>query len=192
VDIKSLEKDIGQWKDIYVEDELFLCSESGQEKIKRSIDEQGLDKVVIAACSPGHHYHVFRDCIGEKINPFLWEFVNIREQCSWVHKGQAATDKALALIKGGVEKARLLDPIGTARVPVSKEILVVGGGIAGIQAAIELDSKDYKVYLVEKEPTIGGNMVKLDKTFPTDDCSMCTISPKLSDVARRKNGELLT
>ncbi|NYT11397.1 MAG: hydrogenase iron-sulfur subunit [Methanomassiliicoccales archaeon] len=192
MDIDALSNDVARWEDVYVDDELFLCSESGQEKIRRSIDEQGLDKVVIAACSPGHHYHVFRDCIGERINPFLWEFVNIREQCSWVHKGKEATEKALALIKGGVEKTRLLDPIGTVKVPVSKDILVVGGGIAGIQAAIELDSKEHRVYLIEKEPSIGGNMVKLDKTFPTEDCSMCTISPKLSDVARRKNVELLT
>jgi heterodisulfide reductase subunit A len=192
VDVESLKEEMRKWDGIYVDEELFLCSEAGQEKIKRSIEREGLDKVVIAACSPGHHHHVFRDCIGEEINPFLWEFVNIREQCSWVHKGREATDKALALIRGGVEKARLLESIGTVRVPVNKNILVVGGGVAGIQASIELDSKGHHVYLVEREPSIGGNMVKLDKTFPTDDCSMCTISPKLNEVARRKNVEMMT
>lgn len=187
-----MKKEVSTWPDVLVYDELFLCSETGQKRIKLKIEEDRLTKVVIAACSPGHHYHVFRECIGEKMNPFLWEFVNIREQCSWVHKGEEATGKAIALIRGGVEKARLLEPIGSIRVPVNKDVLVIGGGIAGIQTAIELESKGHKVYLVEREPTIGGNMVKLDKTFPTDDCSMCTISPKLSDVARRKNVRLLT
>ncbi len=183
---------ISSWNDVFVDDEIFLCSESGQSRIKRKIEEEDLSKVVVAACSPSHHYKVFKDCIGEKINPFLWEFVNIREQCSWVHKGPEATSKALSLVRGGVEKARHLFPIRTTDVPVNKDILVVGGGITGIQTALELESKGHRVYLLEREPTIGGNMVKLDKTFPTDDCSMCTISPKLSDVASRDGIEIMS
>ncbi|MFW5914335.1 MAG: 4Fe-4S binding protein, partial [Thermoplasmatota archaeon] len=186
MDIDRLKGEVSTWPDVYVDDELFLCSEAGQMKIKETIDRESLDRVVVAACSPGHHYQVFKDCIGERINPFLWEFVNIREQCSWVHKGEEATSKALSLIGGGVEKARLLGPIGTTTVPVNTAVMVIGGGIAGMQASLELESRGHQVYLVEKEPSIGGNMVKLDKTFPTDDCSMCTISPKLSDVASRK------
>lgn len=192
MDIGSLKREISSWSDVYVDDEVFLCSESGQSKIKDKIGEEGLSRVVVAACSPSHHYKVFKDCIGEKINSFLWELVNIREQCSWVHEGEEATSKALSLISGGVEKAKHLSPIYTTRVPVNKNVLVVGGGITGIQTALELESKGHRVYLVEKDATIGGNMVKLDKTFPTDDCSMCTISPKLSDVASRDGIEILT
>lgn len=191
VDIQKVKEAVSSWG-AKVYDYIFLCSEAGQEMIKRKIEEDELSRVVIAACSPSHHAHVFRDCIGEKLNPFLWEFVNIREQCSWVHEGEEATKKAIALIRGGVEKAKHLHPIETARVPVNKDVLVIGGGIAGMQASLELASKGHRVYLVEKEPSIGGKMVKLDKTFPTDDCSMCTISPKLSEVAQNKNIVLLT
>jgi len=192
VNIDHLRQQIASWEGVYVEDEMFLCSEAGQERIRRGIDERGLGKVVIAACSPGHHSHVFKECIGSRINPFMWEFVNIREQCSWVHEGKEATEKALSLIRGGVSKARYLAPIESTRVPVNKDVLVIGAGIAGMQASLELESRGHRVYLVEKEPSIGGNMVRLDKTFPTDDCSMCTISPKLSDVASRKGIRLLT
>jgi len=191
VDIERVKEAVSSWG-VKVYDYIFLCSKPGQELIKKKIEEDDLKRVVIAACSPGHHYHVFRDCIGEKLNPFLWEFVNIREQCSWVHRGEEATKKAIALIRGGVEKAKLLRPIGTTKVPINKNVLVIGGGIAGMQASLELASKGHRVYLVEKEPSIGGKMVKLDKTFPTDDCSMCTISPKLSEVAQNRNIELLT
>ncbi|MBC7115333.1 MAG: hydrogenase iron-sulfur subunit [Archaeoglobi archaeon] len=191
VDIEKVKEAVSSWG-VKVYDYIFLCSEAGQEMIKKRIEEDGLSRVVIAACSPSHHSHVFRECIGEKLNPFLWEFVNIREQCSWVHKGEEATRKAIALIRGGVEKAKLLQPVETVKVPVNKDVLVIGGGIAGMQASLELASKGHRVYLVEKEPSIGGKMVKLDKTFPTDDCSMCTISPKLSEVAQNKNIAILT
>jgi heterodisulfide reductase subunit A len=162
----------------------FLCSEIGQDLIKEKIEELNLDAVVVASCSPKHHGAIFQACIGEKMNQYRWEFANIREQCAWVTPDKKkATEKAKAIISGAIEKSRLLDDIGSTRVPVTKDILIIGGGITGMHAALELTAKGFHVNLVEKKETIGGNMVRFDRVFPTDDCAMCTSSPILAEVA---------
>ena len=190
--VEEVEKTTGD--DVLVYKHLFVCSQAGQELIKDKIEEENLDRVVVASCSPKHHGAIFSKCVGEKLNPYLWEMVNIREQCSWVHRDdpKKATAKAFALIHGGIEKARKLEEIGKTSVPLTKDVLVIGGGIAGMHTSLELADKDFKVYLVEKKPNIGGNMVRLDRTFPTDDCSMCTISPKLNEVVNNQNIMLIT
>ncbi len=189
VDIKKLKEELSKDPGLYVVEDTFLCSQAGQGLIKDSVKEKGLDRVVVASCSPKHHGDIFKNCVGEVLNPYMWEMANIREQCAWVHQNdnEKATEKALALVRGAIEKVKLHEPIGQLTVPVSKEVLVIGAGIAGIHAALEMGDKGYHVHLVEKTPIIGGNMVKLDRTFPTDDCSMCTISPKLNEVASHPN-----
>lgn len=136
--------------------------------------EKKLDRVVIAACSPRLHEPTFRKMLETAgLNPYLLEMSNIREHCSWVHEdGKTATAKAKDLVHMAVERARLLEPQEAATVPVTQAAMVVGGGIAGIQAALDLADQGYQVYLVEKEPSIGGMMAKIDKTFPTMDCSI--------------------
>ncbi|MDY6865079.1 MAG: FAD-binding protein, partial [Halobacteriota archaeon] len=165
IDIDGLVKEIedATGDDVLVYQNLFVCSQAGQDLIKEKIDEEGLDRVVVASCSPKHHGDIFSKCVGEKMNSYLWEMVNIREQCSWVHRDdpEKATGKAFALIMGGIEKARELLEIGKTSVPLTKDVLVIGGGIAGMHTSLELADKDFKVYLVEKKPNIGGNMVRL-------------------------------
>jgi heterodisulfide reductase subunit A len=152
----------------------YSCSEPGQVGMIADIKKHGLDRVVIAACSPRLHEPTFRAMLHEAgLNPYLLEMSNIREHCSWVHEdGAVATAKARDLVHMAVERARLLEPQESMKVPVRQAALVVGGGIAGIQAALDLGDAGYQVYLVEKEPSIGGMMAKIDKTFPTMDCSI--------------------
>jgi len=153
----------------------YLCSEPGQALIKKDIQEQGLDRVVVASCSPRLHEPTFRKCIGEAgLNPYLLEMANLREQCSWVHTHdhEAATLKAKELVRSAVARARHLDACDEFEVPIRRSTLVIGGGIAGIQAALDLADSGYKVILVERQPSIGGIMARLDKTFPTMDCSI--------------------
>lgn len=152
----------------------YSCSEPGQEGMVREIREHRLDRVVIAACSPRLHEPTFRNMLERAgLNPYLLEMSNIREHCSWVHEdGRVATAKAKDLVHMAVERARLLEPQDASTVPVAQAALVVGGGIAGIQASLDLADQGYQVYLVEKEPSIGGMMAKIDKTFPTMDCSI--------------------
>jgi heterodisulfide reductase subunit A len=193
VDIGKLREELSKDPDLYVVEDMFLCSQGGQGLIKNSVKEKGLDRVVVASCSPKHHGDIFKNCVGEVLNPYMWEMANIREQCAWVHKdNEEATGKALALVRGAVEKVKLHEPIGQLTVPLTKEVLVIGAGIAGIHAALELGDKEFKVHLIEKSPIIGGNMVKLDRTFPTDDCSMCTVSPKLNEVASHPRVKIYT
>lgn len=153
----------------------YLCSEPGQNLIKKDIKEQGLDRVVVASCSPRLHEPTFRQCISEAgLNPYLLEMANLREQCSWVHSHDrpAATLKAKDLVRSAVARARRLDACAELEVLITRSTLVIGGGVAGIQAALDLADSGYKVVLVEKEPSIGGIMARLDKTFPTMDCSI--------------------
>ncbi|MCK6480525.1 MAG: FAD-dependent oxidoreductase [Planctomycetes bacterium] len=152
----------------------YSCSEPGQNGMVKDIVEKKLDRVVIAACSPRLHEPTFRKMLETAgLNPYLLEMSNIREHCSWVHEdGKTATAKAKDLVHMAVERARLLEPQEAATVPVTQAAMVVGGGIAGIQAALDLADQGYQVYLVEKEPSIGGMMAKIDKTFPTMDCSI--------------------
>lgn len=153
----------------------YTCADPGQNEIKKAIREYKLNRAVVASCTPKIHEPTFRECVADAgLNPYLFEMVNIREHVSWVHQGEkeAATEKAKDLIRSGVGRARFLEPQIEAEVPVTKAALVIGGGVAGIQAALDLADGGHKVYLVEKEATIGGIMAALDKTYPTMDCSI--------------------
>jgi heterodisulfide reductase subunit A len=159
----------------FVQENRYTCSEPGQEEIKKGIMDHGLDRVVVAACSPRLHEPTFRKaCEDAGLNPYLMEMVNVREHCSWVHineKGKA-TEKALDLVKMAVARAMNLTPQREARVPVTPRTLVIGGGIAGIQASLDLAAMGYKVFMVEREASLGGIMAQIDKTYPTMDCSI--------------------
>ena len=172
----------------------YMCSDPGQSLIKADIEELGLDKVVAAACSPRLHEHTFRAALEEAgINPYLLEMANIREQCSWVHSDPGeATSKAKVLVGGSVAKAGFLRELPRREFPVTQSVLVIGGGIAGIHAATNMAAAGKKVYLVERGPSIGGHMAQLDKTFPTLDCSACILTPKMVDVERYPNVDILT
>ena len=151
----------------------YSCSDLGQNSIKDAIKERQLDRVVVAACTPRMHEGTFQKCITQAgINPYMLEMVNIREQCSWVHTdNDVATAKAIDLVRMGVAKLLRLSPLTPLKFPVEKRALVIGGGIAGIQAALDLANASYHTTLVEKTPSIGGTMALLEKTFPTLDCS---------------------
>ena len=154
---------------------LYTCSDPGQEEIKKAIAENNLDRVVIASCTPRLHEPTFRKTLAAAgLNPYLMEMANIREQCSWVHlhDREGATAKAKDLVAMGVARARKLEPQTETVVPVKKAALVIGGGVAGIQAALDLADNGFPVYLVEKEPSLGGIMAQIDKTYPTMDCSI--------------------
>ncbi len=153
----------------------YACSEPGQQEIKDDIYEHGLDRIVVASCSPRLHEPTFRQMLQSAgINPYLLEMANLREQCSWVHMNEpeAATEKATDLVKMAISRVRLLQPLKEEILPLTKRALVIGGGVAGIQAALDLGDNGFDVVLVEKKPTIGGTMAQLDKTFPTMDCSI--------------------
>jgi len=153
----------------------YTCADPGQNEIKKAIAEHNLNRVVVASCTPKIHEPTFRQCVAEAgLNPYLFEMVNIREHVSWVHQKQKeeATEKAKDLVRSGVARARYLEPQIEMEVPITKAALVIGGGITGIQAALDLADGGHQVYLVEKEPTIGGIMAALDKTYPTMDCSI--------------------
>jgi heterodisulfide reductase subunit A len=179
---------------VVARDYKFMCSSLGQELIEKDIKELGLTRVVVAACSPHLHEKTFRNaCKNAGLNPYLCELVSIREQVSWVHTDKAAaTDKAKAVISGGVERVIWHEPLEPLRVPINPDTLVVGGGIAGIQAALEIADSGSHVYMVEREPSIGGHMAQFDKTFPTLDCSACILTPKMVDVGNHPNITLLT
>jgi len=153
----------------------YTCADPGQNEIKKAITEHNLNRVVVASCTPKIHEPTFRECVADAgLNPYLFEMVNIREQCSWVHQNQKeeATEKAKDLVRSGVARARFLEPQTELEVPITKTALVIGGGVSGIQAALDLADGGHQVYLVEKEPTIGGIMAALDKTYPTMDRSI--------------------
>jgi heterodisulfide reductase subunit A len=165
----------------------YMCSEPGQRMIQDDIKARKLDRIVIATCSPRMHEETFRKAIAEAgLNPYLVEIVNLREQVSWPHSQEPkkSTEKAKDLVRMGVARVKVLEPLERRRVSVEKNVLVVGGGIAGIQASLDLANAGFKVYLVEKAPSIGGRMAQLDKTFPTLDCSACILTPKMVDVAK--------
>jgi len=153
----------------------YTCADPGQNEIKRAVREEKLDRVVVASCSPRMHEPTFRGCVWDVgLNPYLMEMANLREHCSWVHTGdrEGATEKAKDLVKSAVYRACLLEPQQEMTVPVTRKALVIGGGVAGIQAAMDLADGGHKVVLVEKRPSIGGIMAALDKTYPTMDCSI--------------------
>ena len=180
---------------IVAKDNRYTCSDQGQELIKNDIKEHNLNRIVVASCSPRLHEPTFRKACEEAgLNKYLFEMANIREHCSWVHlhDKEAATEKAQDLVRAAVAKATLLEPEVESEVPITRRALVIGGGVAGIQAALDLANTGYKVFLVEKKPSIGGRMAQIDKTFPTMDCSICILAPKMSEVGHHPNIELLT
>jgi heterodisulfide reductase subunit A len=180
---------------VFASDNLYSCSDPGQDAIKKAIKDNGVNRVVVAACSPKMHEPTFRRCITDVgLNPYFLEMANIREHCSWVHlwEKDKATEKAIDIVAMAVAKARHLQPLESIGVPVHKKALVIGGGIAGCQAALDLADMGFGVYLVERAPSIGGRMAQLDKTFPTMDCSICIEGPKLVDVGRHPNIKLMT
>lgn len=180
---------------VHAVDSLYTCSQPGQEQIKHDIKELQLNRVVVASCTPRLHEPTFRAaCESAGLNPYLLEMANIREHCSWVHlhDKDAATEKAKELVAMAVQRAARLAPQFELTVPVIRKSLVVGGGVAGIQAALDMADAGYKVYLVERSGSIGGRMAQIDKTFPTMDCSICILAPKMSEAGRHPNIELLT
>ncbi len=173
----------------------YTCSDSGQDDIKKKIKDLNLNRVVVASCSPRLHEPTFRRTVEEAgLNQYLFEMANIREHVSWVHtrEPEKATEKATDLVKMAVAKAARLEPLETTKVPVTKSVLILGAGVTGMRAALDLGDMGFKVYLVEREPSIGGVMAQLDKTFPTLDCSICIEGPMMSDVGKHDNIELLT
>jgi heterodisulfide reductase subunit A len=196
VDIEEVVKHAKSLPDVAIAKHYaYVCSETGQSMIQEDIKKHNLDRIVVAACSPRMHEETFRKTVAEAgLNPYLLEIVNLREHCSWPHSDEPgkATEKAEELVRMGVARVRLLKPLEKRRISVDKNVLVVGGGIAGMQASLDLADAGFKVCLVEKAPSIGGRMAQLDKTFPTLDCSACILTPKMVDVAKHPNVTLLT
>jgi heterodisulfide reductase subunit A len=176
VDCQNVAESAAEMEDVVVSKDIaYACSEPGQKQIKDDILEHGLDRVVIASCSPRLHEPTFRQMLQSiGLNPYLLEMANLREQCSWVHMNEpeAATKKAMDLVKMSISRARLLYPLKEDILPLTKRALVIGGGVAGIQASLDLADNGFDVVLVEKRPSIGGTMAQIDKTFPTMDCSI--------------------
>ena len=179
---------------VITRDYKFMCSQPGQELIKNDIKELGLNRVVVASCSPTMHEPTFRRACQEAgVNPYLFEMANIREHCSWVTEDKRlATEKAKALVSAAVRRVYYHQPLEMKEVPINPNTLIVGGGIAGIQAALKIADSRHMVYLVERSPSIGGHMAQLDKTFPTLDCSACILTPKMTQVGSHPYIELLT
>lgn len=176
VDVDTVVEKASGLKDVvYAVKNRYMCSEPGQAEIKKAIMEKNLNRVVVAACSPRMHEPTFRNCVESVgLNKYLVDMANIREHCSWVHmrdKDQA-TKKAFDIVKAYVARARFLEPQEEREIPVKKAALVIGGGVAGMQAALDLADAGIQVYLVEKEPTLGGLMAQLAKTYPTMDCAI--------------------
>lgn len=172
----------------------FMCSDPGQDLIKQDIKNLGINRVVVSACSPLMHELTFRLAAESAgLNRYLVQIANIREHCSWIHDDrEQATQKACALVNAAVKRVALHEPLEITKSKINKNTLIVGGGIAGIQAALEIANAGYHVYLVEKEPTIGGRMGQFDKTFPTLDCAACILTPKMVSVGHRKDITLMT
>ncbi len=195
VDVEAVKDYAATLPNVVVSEEYkYMCSDPGQSLVQNDIKQKGINRVVVAACSPRLHEPTFRRAIKEAgLNPYLFEFANIREHDSWVHMNEpeAATEKAKDLVRMAVAKARLLESLESETVGVTNQALVIGAGVAGIQSALDLGDMGFKTYLVEKNPTIGGRMAQLDKTFPTLDCSMCILAPKMVDAGKHENIELL-
>ncbi len=166
----------------------YMCSSPGQALIKEAIKEKGLDRIVVCSCSPSLHEKTFRECLKESgINPYLLEIANIREHCSWVHRDkETATQKAIEIMRLAVTKVTHNRPLEKTYMPIEKRVLVIGGGISGIQSAIDISFAKFPVVIVEREASIGGRMARFDKTFPTLDCAACILTPKMVTVAQNK------
>ena len=179
---------------VYSTNYQYMCSENGQQLIKQAIKEHNLTGIVIGACSPRMHEPTFRKAAeAAGLNPYMVEVANIREHCSWIHKDiEEATEKAVILVRTAIAKVKLNAPLMAGESPVVKRALVIGGGIAGIQAALDIADAGFEVDIVEKNATIGGRMAQLDKTFPTLDCSACILTPKMVDCAQHEKIDILT
>ena len=195
VDVVKVAEEAGKLEGVaYSTDYKYMCSEPGQTIIKQMIKEKGLTGMVVAACSPRMHEPTFRKACSEAgLNPYMCEMANLREHCSWVHdKSDATTKKAIDLVRMLVEKVKFNKPLYPIKVPVTKTALVIGGGIAGIQASLDIANSGHKVVLIEKDPSIGGHMSQLSETFPTLDCSQCILTPRMVEVAQHPNITLMT
>ena len=189
VDVKTVAETLSHEPGVvFAADYPYMCSESGQNLIKDAIREHGLTGVVICSCSPRMHETTFRKAAESAgLNPYMVEIANIREQCSWIHKDmKTATEKAVILGRAAIAKVALNTPLTSSETPVTKRALVIGGGIAGIQTALDIADAGFEVDIVEKEPTIGGKMAQIDKTFPTLDCAACILTPKMVDCAQNE------
>ena len=196
VDLKEVAKFVEKQDEIsIIREHSNMCSGAGQKLIIEDIKEFGLEKIVIASCSPQFHEKTFRTTLEKAgLNPYVLEMANFREHCSWTHRDEPhiATEKAKDLVKSSIEKARFDYPLEKKKIEMGNRVLVIGGGVAGIQASLDLAAAGKEVTLIEKEPTIGGNMALLTKTFPTEDCAACIISPKMAEVQDNPKIRLLT
>jgi len=195
VDVERVAQEVGKLPGVaFSTDYKYMCSDPGQNLLKNAIKEQKLSHIVVAACSPRMHEKTFRKAVeAAGLNPFLCEMANIREHCSWVHENkEEATHKAIEIVGMMVERVKKNRVLPAITVPVTKRALVIGGGIAGIQAALDIADCGHQVVLVEREPSIGGHMAQLSETFPTLDCSQCIMTPKMVDVANHPNITLHT
>jgi heterodisulfide reductase subunit A len=179
---------------VVARDYKYMCADPGQDLIKKDIKELGVNRVIVASCSPRMHEPTFRRCLQlAGLNAYFFEMANIREQVAWCTADKAAaTKKAMALVRGAAARVPYHEPLEERTSPVCPVTLIVGGGVAGIEAALKIASSGNKVWLVEREPSIGGNMARFDKTFPTLDCAACILTPKMADVGRHPNITLLT
>jgi heterodisulfide reductase subunit A len=180
---------------VFVQENMYTCSDAGLTEIKTAIVNQDLERVVVAACTPRTHQPLFQDtCREAGLNPYLFEFVNIRDQCSWVHmhEPEAATRKAQDLVRMGVAKARLLQPLEEQEVPVEPAALIVGGGMIGMTAALNLAERGFEVKLVEREPQLGGLLLRLDKLYPTQDDALPLVQARIAEVQRHPRIEIFT
>jgi heterodisulfide reductase subunit A len=195
VDVKKVVEALGQTPDVvFATDYMFMCSEPGQTLIQDAIRDHNLDRVVVAACSPTMHFRTFSSAIQRAgLNPYMLEMANIREQCSWVHPDKAVgTPKATDIVRMAAAKTRWFEPLYPHEIGVTRRALVIGGGVAGIQAALDIANAGVPVVLVERSPSIGGRMAQLDKTFPTLDCSGCILTPRMTEVSQHPNITLRT
>jgi len=197
VDVKAVLEAVKTWEGVIVAKyNKYLCSRPAQDVIINAIKKKNLSRVVVASCTPRMHLPTFQSVLERAgLNPYMLEFVNIREQASWIHgpkPSEEATKKAISLIKGGYERSLELEPLESISEKSSREILIIGGGIAGITTALELGYLGHKVHVVEKKPSIGGNMAKLTKVFPTLDCAQCILTPRMAEIGRNPNVNLHT
>ncbi|MEN6520721.1 MAG: CoB--CoM heterodisulfide reductase iron-sulfur subunit A family protein [Armatimonadota bacterium] len=195
VDVDKVAQAAAEFPDVvFATNYKYMCSEPGQNLIKEAIREHKLDRVVVAACSPRLHEPTFRRCIEQEgLNPYFAEMANIREHCSWVHEDHdAATEKAIDIVGMMAAKAKKDEPLFTKDIPLTKKAMVIGGGVAGIRAALDIAEAGYKVVLVEKTPSIGGRMAQYDKTFPTLDCAACILTPMMVDCASHPNIQIMS
>jgi NADH:ubiquinone oxidoreductase subunit E len=196
VDVKKVIEEIKKYPGVvHAEDYIYMCSDPGQELITEKIKEHNLDGLIIANCSPTLHEKTFRNLAADTgLNPFRCEIANVREQCSWPHEHErdSATKKAIKIIQSVIEKIKHNLELQALPVPLTKKVLIIGGGVTGIQAALDIADGGYEVYLVERLPSIGGHMLQLSETFPTLDCPQCIMTPKMTEANQHENIHLLT